>query len=171
MQDAPQIDDDIYCGTCQYNLRGLRVDGNCPECGASIAGGLTTDDEFGAIARALLKERTLQSFAPIAAAANSTVDAVRFVWDAWQWSHAQGLSPSTAADVCVVVRDYAREYFNDDSEAKELLAEWGIRRSEDVGRIVFAFVDAKWMVAEPHESVRDFDGRFTLDQLLDRPKP
>jgi len=86
--------------------------------------------------------------------------------DAWRMAFRRGLNPSTAADVCEVVRDHALPYFNDVDEAKELLAEWGIRASEDLGRIVYALVDAGMLRAEPNNSVRDFDGLFRLETLL-----
>jgi hypothetical protein len=31
-----QIDRDVMCRRCHYNLRGLAVDGNCPECGSPV---------------------------------------------------------------------------------------------------------------------------------------
>ena len=36
--------------------------------------------------------------------------------------------PLSAAELCIIVRDYARRYFNDHAEATELLAEWKILR-------------------------------------------
>lgn len=36
-QAASPIDVDILCIHCGYNLRGLRSDGRCPECGGAIA--------------------------------------------------------------------------------------------------------------------------------------
>lgn len=39
MPDAPSpiIDQDLHCANCKYNLRTLKRDGVCPECGFSIA--------------------------------------------------------------------------------------------------------------------------------------
>jgi hypothetical protein len=34
---AVEIDEDIRCRGCEYNLRGLQADALCPECGGSIA--------------------------------------------------------------------------------------------------------------------------------------
>jgi hypothetical protein len=34
---AVALDQDLSCAACGYNLRGLRRDGRCPECGGSIA--------------------------------------------------------------------------------------------------------------------------------------
>jgi hypothetical protein len=38
------IDRDVPCRTCGYNLRGLAVDGACPECNASIGVSLARDE-------------------------------------------------------------------------------------------------------------------------------
>ena len=37
MKAATQIDQDLTCVTCGYNLRGLSPDGRCPECGELIS--------------------------------------------------------------------------------------------------------------------------------------
>lgn len=34
---APALERDVTCVCCGYNLRGLRLDGRCPECGAPVA--------------------------------------------------------------------------------------------------------------------------------------
>jgi hypothetical protein len=52
-----QIVGDLGCAGCGYNLRGLRVVGNCPECGAAIA-----DSLYVLIKPALVAE-ALRSFA------------------------------------------------------------------------------------------------------------
>jgi hypothetical protein len=38
---AGYIDQDRPCGQCGYNLRGLRPEGRCPECGTDVATTLT----------------------------------------------------------------------------------------------------------------------------------
>jgi hypothetical protein len=35
--DAPAIDHDLPCAVCNYNLKGLSPDANCPECGQAVA--------------------------------------------------------------------------------------------------------------------------------------
>src|SRR5690242_3809775 len=37
MTASPALDHDLICVACGYNLRGLRQDGRCPECGGTIA--------------------------------------------------------------------------------------------------------------------------------------
>jgi hypothetical protein len=40
--DVAEINIDVPCASCGYNLRGLAGDGRCPECGASVARSLET---------------------------------------------------------------------------------------------------------------------------------
>lgn len=42
--DAGTIIKDLYCRRCGYNLRGLRDDGRCPECGSAV--GLSTHGDL-----------------------------------------------------------------------------------------------------------------------------
>jgi uncharacterized repeat protein (TIGR04138 family) len=111
--------------------------------------------------------------APVADKARSTVDGALFLLDAMNLA-ARPSQPArghlTAGDVCRAVHDYVHVYFNDAAEARELLSEWKLTTSEDVGRIVFAMVEAGLLRTAPEDSVRDFDGLFTLDALLVAPK-
>src|SRR5206468_3524398 len=75
----------------------------------------------------------------------------------------------SAHEICDAFRHYARFYFNDDAEAKELLSEWGIRTSSDLGQIIFAMVACKRLVARPEDRVEQFDGVWTLDTLFEQP--
>lgn len=45
--DAVEVDRDASCFECGYNLRGLRGDGDCPECGASVAMSLEAAEQWG----------------------------------------------------------------------------------------------------------------------------
>ena len=168
MSELPTIASDIPCAACGYNLRGLVFDGRCPECGVDIIHSLrpflkTRDADRAKWLEDVSLELRKRKFRSIAEGAGFSVDAAMFVWDAWNFAWANNLRPSTAIAVCDVVRDYADTYFNDRGEAEELLREWGITSSEDVGRIIYAFVAAGWMKAEPGDSVQDFDGLFMLD--------
>lgn len=49
--DAVLPDADVVCLLCGYNLRGLEPDGHCPECGASIATSVTSENARHAAAR------------------------------------------------------------------------------------------------------------------------
>ncbi len=173
MDALPVIEGEVTCMECGYNLHTLRVDQRCPECGMAIVDTLrrilaiskpgTLPEIFDAVEAV---ERT--RYDPIMKSAECSIDAAMFIWDAIQFGRTEGLAPKTAADVCEVVRDFSLKYFNDVAEAQELLIEWGIHRSEDVGRIVFGFVEAGWLKAEPEESAHDFERLFTLDTLFSR---
>jgi uncharacterized repeat protein (TIGR04138 family) len=173
--DIPTIFDDCPCVGCEYNLRGLGVDQRCPECGAPIVQTLRrilgiVRPETGAWIRDALVTVENQRLGAVAVKADCTVDAVRFLLHAFQVAKGQaGGGRVTAGHVCDGVRDWANRYFNDTDEAKELLAEWRIACSEDVGRIVFAMVELGHMRAEDGETIRDFDGLFTLDTLFSDP--
>jgi uncharacterized repeat protein (TIGR04138 family) len=67
---------------------------------------------------------------------------------------------------CHAFRDYARLRFGGEERAIGALAGMGIRRSEDVGRIVFALVDAKRIMAAPEDSLEQFAGLFTVENLF-----
>jgi hypothetical protein len=43
IDDAGHIDEDTTCVRCGYNLRGLSVDGICPECGTAVGRSLQGD--------------------------------------------------------------------------------------------------------------------------------
>jgi hypothetical protein len=47
------LDEDVLCTTCGYDLRGLPADGNCPECGSSIAAQFLTINDFRRAGQAL----------------------------------------------------------------------------------------------------------------------
>ena len=172
MADVPTIFDDCPCVACEYNLRGLTVDQRCPECGEPITRTLrrilgVVRPETGVWIRDALASVEARRLGAVAAKAGCTVDAVRFLCHAFNVAKGQpGGGRVTAGHVCDGVRDWAIRYFNDTDEAKELLAEWGITRSEDVGRIVFAMVQLGHMKAEEGETIRDFDGLFTLETLF-----
>ena len=140
MPEPPTIDGDVPCMECGYNLRTLSVKGLCPECGLEVMDSIVAASGTHDAASAAMQTYRRQQFEPLAA---------------------------TARDVCRAVRDYATRYFNDRDEAINLLSEWGIRSSEDVGRIIFTFVGAGQLAAGPHDTLGDFDGLFVLDRLFD----
>ncbi|HEY7118648.1 MAG TPA: hypothetical protein VH475_18805 [Tepidisphaeraceae bacterium] len=172
---AATIQSDLACINCEYNLRGLSTESRCPECGVPIAETLETipsgefpelDEQIDAIHRA--------RFEPIARSAHVSVDAAMFVFDAWRAAATKprrvglplALRIATAIDICKEVRELAREYFNDESEARELFGEWGLRNGEDIGRVIFAMIDAGWIRSNSDASVKQFAGLFSLDTLF-----
>jgi uncharacterized repeat protein (TIGR04138 family) len=168
MDDAPVVDHDMPCVACGYNLRGLAVDRECAECGQPILRTLTwllssANVEVTPWVREAVAYVSRASFRPIAAAAGVSEDAVMFVRGALDWAEASGSPIGTAAEFCEAVRAHAVQYFGDAAEARDLLAAWGIGRSEDVGRIVYAMIDAKWLAPSRGDRPSDFDGLFTLE--------
>ena len=173
MPEPPTIDGDVPCMECGYNLRTLSVKGLCPECGLEVMDSIVAASGTHDAASAAMQTYHRQQFEPLAASAGYPVDAFMFVKDAMGICRTSGVPAgdgrihATARDVCRAVRDYATRYFNDRDEAINLLSEWGIRSSEDVGRIIFTFVGAGQLAAGPHDTLGDFDGLFVLDRLFD----
>ena len=172
VMESGKIESDLPCRKCGYNLRGLPIDHLCPECGEStldtIAQASGDAVPEGDEVRHQLRARR---YLPIAQAAGCSVDAVMFVADAaagarWLASAPRG-AQITARQICGSIRAHAMWYFNDKAEAMELLAEWGIRRSEDAGRIIFAMVEKGLLKAGNEDSIDQFNGLFTLDSLFD----
>ena len=170
---APIIQSDLPCRACGYNLRGLPVEHVCPECGEPTARTVAEAPASRFPEGADLRHaRRAMRFMPAAESAGCSVDGVMFVFDALNSAHwllaAFTGSHMNAVQACGCVRAHALRYFNDAAEARDLLAEWGIRRSEDVGRIVFALVHQGLLRASPEDSPSDFDGLFTLETLFDK---
>jgi uncharacterized repeat protein (TIGR04138 family) len=168
---------DLPCMNCGYNLRALPTTSKCPECGQRV---LRTWD---AARRGMLvnhlqaaKDIIHDWYAECAQASGIPADGLFFVNDAIRFLPVHrrtgpDLSDTdgrhmTAADVCTAVREYANVYFNNPDEAREALEQWYVRTSEDVGRIIFALVDAKFLKATPDDTLDSFKGIFTFEDLL-----
>jgi uncharacterized repeat protein (TIGR04138 family) len=115
-------------------------------------------------------------YAETAEAAGVSIDGLLFVNDAMNFlppdrRNGPDLGDAagrhlTASDVCTAVREYAQAYFNNPEEARKALDQWGVRTSEDVGAIIFALVDAKFLQALPDDKPEAFNGVFTFEDLL-----
>jgi uncharacterized repeat protein (TIGR04138 family) len=55
-------------------------------------------------------------------------------------------------------RDFARQQFG--LLARDVLAHWGITRTEDLGRIVFTLVEVGLLVTQPGDVESDFEGVY-----------
>jgi len=53
--------------------------------------------------------------------------------------------------------------------AKTVLYHWGIRRTNDFGKIVFAMVESKLMQKTDDDDIRDFDNVYDFDTAFDPP--
>jgi uncharacterized repeat protein (TIGR04138 family) len=168
----------LLCGECGYNLRGLPSDGRWPECGAEVRDSIAESvdvDEAAAKASAAAATRR-RSYEAVAASIHYPVDAVMFVHAALSLAARDSRDDAggfhvTARDVCVALRKYAMYYFNDKAEALDLLAEWKVGSSEDVGRIIYGMVAAGLLTTSPEDSQGDFDGLFVLARLFDDDVP
>jgi uncharacterized repeat protein (TIGR04138 family) len=168
---------DLPCICCTYNLRGLALDANCPECGHSVietweAARAFTHVQFEDVPSQI----SLDWITAAADAAGIPLDGPRFVLDAITFFPAsrrtgpltenertRHLSPS---DVCAAVREYARCYFNDALEASECLKAWRVSTSEEVGVIIFAMVEAGLLGMSSTDSPQSFNGLFSFDDFV-----
>lgn len=71
----------------------------------------------------------------------------------------------TGQDVCYAVRDYALEQFG--FLALTVLHEFGIKRTSDIGQIVFNLIEIKLMSKNDEDTIEDFDDVFDLADELD----
>lgn len=67
------------------------------------------------------------------------------------------------------VRDLAIERFG--PMARTVLEHWGIRRTEDVGEIVFALVECGILIKRDEDSMDDFVNVFDFDQAFEQDEP
>jgi uncharacterized repeat protein (TIGR04138 family) len=70
--------------------------------------------------------------------------------------------------LCCGLRDFAVLRYG--VVAQAVLNHWGIHRTGDFGRIVFAMVESKLMQKTDDDDLRDFDGVFDFDTAF-RPPP
>ncbi|MEL6329798.1 MAG: Minf_1886 family protein [Planctomycetota bacterium] len=64
--------------------------------------------------------------------------------------------------LCIGLRDYAVHRYG--MLAKAVLNRWGLRTTEDFGRVVFAMVDAGLMRKSDEDSLEDFRGVFDFEE-------
>jgi uncharacterized repeat protein (TIGR04138 family) len=175
---ARTITRNLPCMKCGYNLRAMPTSSNCPECGQRV---VRTWDAArrGMLANHLQTAKDIMRdwYAECAEASGIPADGLFFVNDAIRFLPVhRRTGPDmgdhagrhlTAADVCAAVREYANVYFNNPNDAREALEQWQLRTSEDVGAIVFALVDAKFLAATPDDTRDSFKGLFTFEDLLE----
>ncbi len=66
--------------------------------------------------------------------------------------------------LCLGLKDYAQRQYG--LLAKTVLMSWGVRRTEDFGRIVFAMVEAGWMRKQDQDTLDDFENVFEFDEAF-----
>ena len=70
----------------------------------------------------------------------------------------------SGGQLCLGLRDYAIKQYG--LLARTVLAHWGITRTEDFGRIVFALIDAGIMRKSAEDCLEDFQGVFEFDEAF-----
>ena len=65
------------------------------------------------------------------------------------------------------IRDFALQQYG--PMAKMLLEEWGVRRCEDFGEIVFNMVEVGWLAKTKNDSRADFAGGYDFDDAFRKP--
>jgi uncharacterized repeat protein (TIGR04138 family) len=171
MSKSQTIGTNVLCSNCAYNLRGLQYDGLCPECGESIANSFKVatsnlakllDDDPVNMANRL-------KFQAVADKVGCSVDGLMFVIDsirqATTWKAMD--HHYDAKFVCMAVRLRAIRYFNNEEEARELLAEWGLTSGVEIGKIVYGMVEAGLMRKREGDSIEQFSPElFDLGRLF-----
>ncbi len=66
--------------------------------------------------------------------------------------------------LCLGLRDFALHRYG--LLARTVLGRWGIHRTDDFGRIVFAMIDANLMRKSEEDSFEDFQGVFEFDEAF-----
>src|SRR5258706_1485841 len=158
---------DLLCIKCSYNLRGLTLDTNCPECGEAIrrtwnAARRGMYPGFRDVAYSIFRDWLSE----IATAAGRNVNGFLFVMEAMSFSF---LDPEygyghqiTPAQVCTAVRDFAGIYFNSPQRARKALNQWHRCISEHVGMIVIALAGAGFLKISAGDSLASFNSLFTF---------
>lgn len=70
----------------------------------------------------------------------------------------------TGQQLCLGLKDYAIEKYG--RLARTVLGRWGVRRTEDFGKIVFAMIEAGLMRKTEEDSLEDFQGVFDFDEVF-----
>ena len=66
--------------------------------------------------------------------------------------------------LCLGLRDYAIIRYG--MLARTVLARWGITKTDDFGRIVFAMIDAGLLRRSDDDSIEDFRGVYDFDEAF-----
>jgi uncharacterized repeat protein (TIGR04138 family) len=159
------LDEDAPCEACGFNLRGLPTRHICPECGG--------DYEFSTEYSCLDSECR-----QLGRRTGFHTDAIMFVREAVAHVAGAGKRDSSwkerhiaAWDLCRGLREFALIFFDTEADARFMFTAWGLRTSEDLGRLVFALVKEGALSVSPNDLPCDFDGLFTLEDFFTRPHP
>ena len=70
----------------------------------------------------------------------------------------------TGQELCGGLRDYALEQFG--PLARTVLDYWGIRRTQDFGKLVFNLIEVELLRKNDEDSLRDFEDVFDFNQAF-----
>lgn len=70
----------------------------------------------------------------------------------------------TGAELAHACREYALEQYG--LMARQVLEHWGVRKTEDIGRIVFALVEVGLLMTQPTDREDDFRAVYDFDRAF-----
>jgi uncharacterized repeat protein (TIGR04138 family) len=70
----------------------------------------------------------------------------------------------TGPELAWACRDFAQQQFG--LLAAAVLGHWGIKRTEDIGRIVYTLVEVGLLVTQPGDSESDFEGVYQFAEVF-----
>ncbi len=76
------------------------------------------------------------------------------------------ISGAELADGC---RDFALEQYG--LTARTVLEHWGIRSTDDLGRIVFVLIDVGLLIRHLNDRIEDFNDVYDFEQAFEREYP
>lgn len=116
-------------------------------------------------------EEDVYDWAPLENETGAPADALRFIYDALQYTPQYlGKEPgdvmdrgehNSAANFCKALLLYARDCYG--RTYVEVLRAWGLRSSEDVGRVVYGLVRRGYLETSDQDHQTDFDNLFLLN--------
>jgi uncharacterized repeat protein (TIGR04138 family) len=179
--DSP-IEADVICQKCRYNLRTLAVTARCPECGFPVVRSyIAFEAGVGAIPSNMRDpEQTRRVYQTavtlLARLLGRNVDSIEFVLMAHRHAR-QRLKPKAmtpqlrpvdvpVTELCRSCVDYALEHYGNREDASATFRFWRLERSEDLGEIVSALVEAGLMTAGRHDTPSEFAGVCRFDHQL-----
>ena len=70
----------------------------------------------------------------------------------------------TGPELARACRDHALEQYG--LMARQVLGHWGIRRTDDLGRIVYALIDVGLLITQPGDREEDFRAVYDFDEAF-----